>query len=615
MKIVKIILILILIIFVVAVIGGIVFLKSFDLNQHRPRIIQQISSAVGRPIEIRNLDMEFSLTSGVLVIIEGFAVPDKDIKKEAPLLKIEEVRLSLDVMAFLKDREVRASSLYLIRPQIILIQDRTEGWSFQDIVEHVQNSSNGKTKSRESAKIEDEDLSLPKFIVQAIKVEDGEFSFLYKDAQTEYPVKISQFSLDVVDFSINNPFSFSSECALMSGQKDVMVRGRAQLDLVRNQVRFDDIVFQLDLDKFENEKIPQQYFDMAHLSKDEPLKGQFKMIMTQAVFSKEDLLLVAEGSLSESRLVLSDLPHPLEELMVKFHLRDTDLTLDDVTARYGQGEIKGSGTFDDLTRSQRYDMKFNVKNINVKDLLTEEQGFDVDGQLELNLKAEGKGFQSEQLKQGLSADGKVEVTNGQIMSFNMLKTVIEKLTPIPGLSPMVLAQLPENYREDWERDVSTFEMAELNFKMQKGSVEFDHLDIQSDDFFLSAEGRVDMNQNLELTTRFFIPQQLSEKLIEDIEELKMLSTEDNRIQIPLKTYQGPLQNYRPMPDLELIGKKVFVTQGKKEINKLLEKVLGRDEDPQEGAVEPVEQGTEKTEQEQPPIEEQLIEGLFDAIFK
>jgi len=89
----------------------------------------------------------------------------------------------------------------------------------------------------------------------------------------------------------------------------------------------------------------------------------------------------------------------------------------------------------------------------------------------------------------------------------------------------------------------------------------------------------------------------------------------NGILIPLKSYQGPLASLKVMPDLEYISKRVLVSKGKEELNKLLDKVFDKDEGAENFSDqdEMDDQQDESTSSQSP--ERQIIEGVLDAIFQ
>ena len=69
---------------------------------------------------------------------------------------------------------------------------------------------------------------------------------------------------------------------------------------------------------------------------------------------------------------------------------------------------------------------------------------------------------------------------------------------------------------------------------------------------------------------------------------------------------------RVMPDLQYIGKKLLVSKGQEELNKLLNKVLDRKDDSSHSGQE-TSPGEQAPGDEKSP-ERQLIEGVLDTIF-
>jgi len=95
-----------------------------------------------------------------------------------------------------------------------------------------------------------------------------------------------------------------------------------------------------------------------------------------------------------------------------------------------------------------------------------------------------------------------------------------------------------------------------------------------------------------------------------------LLQDDGRIRIPLMPYEGPASSMKIMPDLGYLGKYLLINRGKQEIYKLLDKAMGRDQGQSEPSTQQAPSGSPSgRQQQQKSPEQQILEGVFDAILK
>ena len=65
MKIIKFIFIFLIIVFILIIIGGIIFVKTFDANRYKPEIIRAAKTALARDVDFTELDLAASLADGI----------------------------------------------------------------------------------------------------------------------------------------------------------------------------------------------------------------------------------------------------------------------------------------------------------------------------------------------------------------------------------------------------------------------------------------------------------------------------------------------------------------------------------------------------------------------
>jgi len=121
MKFIKIIFFSLLALALIACAGVFIFLQIFDTDQYLPQITQKASIALGRPVSIGHMGLGLSsrgltLDAGPLTITD-----DKDFTAQ-PFIKINRVRVSLDLSALIFQHQIRISHILLQSPQIHFIR-------------------------------------------------------------------------------------------------------------------------------------------------------------------------------------------------------------------------------------------------------------------------------------------------------------------------------------------------------------------------------------------------------------------------------------------------------------------------------------------------------------
>ena len=144
----------------------------------------------------------------------------------------------------------------------------------------------------------------------------------------------------------------------------------------------------------------------------------------------------------------------------------------------------------------------------------------------------------------------------------------------------------------------------------------DNAQAETDTFALLGQGTMGFNQVLDLKSTVSIPQDLSASMTASAKGLEYLLSDDGKIVIPVFV-SGRIPALAFLPDLEYLGKRIIANRGKEELQKVLDKVFGRNEETP--APSPPEQPSgqspaPQTEKQKKP-EQELIEGILDKIFR
>ena len=148
-----------------------------------------------------------------------------------------------------------------------------------------------------------------------------------------------------------------------------------------------------------------------------------------------------------------------------------------------------------------------------------------------------------------------------------------------------------------------------------GAAVLDPVSVEADEFIFWGKCKAGFDQKYALDGKVKIPMELSLAMGEGIEELKYLYDENSNISLPVHvTGKGPDVPVVAVTQTAIdMGRNVMRNEGKKQLEKALNKVLGAEENTTSSDIQN-QPGTAPS-QEQKSLGSQIIDGIFDKIFK
>ena len=167
----------------------------------------------------------------------------------------------------------------------------------------------------------------------------------------------------------------------------------------------------------------------------------------------------------------------------------------------------------------------------------------------------------------LSAKGTMKLQNAVLDKMNILKTALDKLNMLPGVTQKLKDNLPEEYSRLLDQDYTAFKPINADFEIRDSRIFFEKLLVESDAFYLSSKGSVGLaDQNLAISSNFFIPEGLSGAFIKAVPEFKYLANAEGLITMPLEI-KGNIPNVSVTPDLNYVLQKLIASKGQELLNK------------------------------------------------
>ena len=167
--------------------GGLVLLALFlvrpGANQLRARIVNSISLALGRPVEVSSVQLRLLPQPGF--DLEDFVVHDDPAFSAEPVLRAPEVTAALRVTSLLRGR-IEISQLSLSEPSLNLVRDPDGHWNVESLLERNAHSEVAPTSKPRNE-------SRPGF--PYIEAEQARINFKFGAEKKPYALTNADFSL------------------------------------------------------------------------------------------------------------------------------------------------------------------------------------------------------------------------------------------------------------------------------------------------------------------------------------------------------------------------------------------------------------------------------------
>jgi AsmA protein len=195
---------------VVLVIAALLLIPLFvDVNQYKPEIEKQVSSATGRPFAIEG-DLKLSLFPWAGVAFSDLHLGSPAGFKEKDLLFVKSFDARMKLLPLLS-RDIQVQRFVVEGPKIVLEKDKTGRGNWEGLGKPGKKTPPGpepKPAPKEGA----EGLSLKNLVVGEFAVRNG--SLLYVDAMSGSRQEVSDLTLELKDVSLDSPIRLTLSALL-----------------------------------------------------------------------------------------------------------------------------------------------------------------------------------------------------------------------------------------------------------------------------------------------------------------------------------------------------------------------------------------------------------------
>jgi hypothetical protein len=296
-KIIGVLLLILFVLIVVALIGGYFFLKNFDIAKYKPQIITMASQSLGRTVDFKDVDLKVSLKDGVRFNVSDFVIGENPDFGSGAFISVGEIDAGLDILSFVITRQISIPNILIRSPRIRIIRNSEGILNAQTIAKPPDQQPEEKVKA----------AALPLIFINAFKITDAEFNFTDQSMTPGQNIAMTQFNLEVRNFSLTHSFDVVMDAAVLSVQKNLHVNGKVQLALAKNEIKLADVDVAVDLNQLTLDQLKGLSL-LKGVPIPEVLKGQLKVKIKESVLSDKGLnTLVLDASFNDGQIVAVDI--------------------------------------------------------------------------------------------------------------------------------------------------------------------------------------------------------------------------------------------------------------------------------------------------------------------
>lgn len=551
---------------VVLVIAGVaVFISTFDIDRYRPMVVNQLETALGRPVRLERLALGWH--GGLAIELRRFVIDVDETRQGEPLASVESAKATVHLLPLLK-KQVQVASVIISRPRVHVARDA------QGRINLVGLAAVGSpaAASGKTAMVGGSPLS---FTVDALRIEDGELHWTDATGAMPAELQVKQVDVSVTNFSLTHPVEFQIRLAVFSDQQNLRLSGRLELPAHDRAGVLEAVQLETDLSRLAPSKIVQEFPALKDLGLQDGLAGQLVATADRLPLDPQQLdRFEGRLQLTKGRAALARMASPLEEIIVEAVAKAGRIEVKRFSTHVAHGTVTATATAEHLTTQPHTTFQAQLERLALEELSPPVGPHDpqLHGRVSLTLQGAAQGLAWPQISQTLTGAGNLKLDDGVIVNLNILRAVFEKLSIIPGLMQRLEARLPEGYREKFAAKDTVLSPIETSLKLEAGGLRFDDLRIRTDTVQLMTAGRVGLSGLITLRAQLAIEPILSGAIIKSVAELQALANQQGEMEIPL-VIQGQAPRVAVLPDLNYVASKVVVTKAQDLLGSFLQKAL------------------------------------------
>lgn len=591
--------------------GGVIFLKSFDINRYRDRITAEIKKSIGRDVTLSGITLNLSLFDGVVAEIQGLKINEDPAFGTDDFLSVGTARLNVDAMSYLTRHEIIISKIAVSGLNIRVIKNRQGIINAQKIgPPSIKGPESAQSPSNPAATASP--AGLPALTVKTIEFSDGKVVYTDQGFQPALNIVVSRINFTVENFSLNAPFIFKGHMGILGETKNLDFSGRAKLDLSSQQADLSDVHVSLDLSGLNIPEMIRSFPPLEASGLKDRMEGTVSVQIPSLSAGVKGLgTLNVAGKIENGKFATKFLPAVVEKVNAGFTADSKDINIEKFSLNLLTGTVSGQAKISDYLAGQALSAHVKTEAVPLDSVVAGlPEGMVLKGGVDAQIEVTGQNLsQTQQFLKSLNGTGKFEVKDGKLENFNLLKTLFSRIDFIPGLASIAESAVPGQYQAQLAGNETRFQKLSSSINITGGTVNLPDLQIASELFEADFQIFVDPQLIGNLSGQVKLPGDFSQNLAGQAKPLAYLQNSDGNIVMPLVSSKGPLTALKIMPDVKNVVKNAIEGEGVRQLDKLLNKVLKTDDSGQQDSGSGEGEGTSQS-----PAKE-LIHGVLDKILK
>jgi hypothetical protein len=285
--------------FIITVIGGYFFLKHADIQKYKPQIINIASQSLGRAVDFKDIHLVVSLEKGIRLRLTDLTIAEDPAFGTAPFLSSQEIDAGVDLLAFLKTREISVPNILLRAPRVNLIRNAAGAFNAQSLgAENAPEPALTPSPAKQAA------ATVPGIFIDALKIENAEIRLIDLSTQPETRLAVTQLDFAVNRFSLTHPFDVLLEAAVLSPKRNLRVTFNVQLNLLNKEAILSGMEMTADLGTLLLDEL-RRFPLLSGVPIPQVLGGQFKTAVKELTVSDKGVgQAIIDVSLTDGKCVL-----------------------------------------------------------------------------------------------------------------------------------------------------------------------------------------------------------------------------------------------------------------------------------------------------------------------
>jgi|GEM_PF-831692 len=585
---------------VLLVAGAGIFLATFDADRYRPMVVQKMQEALGRPVQLDRLALTWD--RGLALQVRGLRVFADASKQGEPIVQIEAVSAVAKLLPLLH-KQVEISTVVVSRPRIHLIRDAQGRLNLVGAaVAGAPAAVEGQTATVGGSRVA--------FNIDSFFLQDGVVRWTDEAANPPMDLSLSQLEVSLKNISLTAPVAFSARAAAFSGAQNVGVTGRCLLPVRSHPGVLEQVRLESDLSQIDLQALAKAVPAAAHAGLKD-LGGQVIVAIDKVVLDPSQLAqLAATVQWRDGRLATAGLASPLEQIAVDATAQAGKLQLTQCAAQLAGGRVQLTGVVDEwMGRQSRTSATLSIDALSLSQLAPAGKSNDpaLRGHLSASFQGSAAGSAWPDLARTLAGSGRLQLHDGEIQNLNILRTIFDQLSILPGLVQRLQAKLPDSYRAKLDERDTRLQPIDQAIAVANGTMTLQDLRVGTD--MAEVAGTLSLalaSPSLAGPVMISVEPELSAAIVRSVNELQTLADQRGRLQLPA-TVRWP-GNPPVIPDLQYIAERVLVNKVGDLLQGLINKQQGQP--PEGGAPAQTPAGQTPSSQTPAPDSPEQLLGRF-----